>query len=269
MQYKEKLARFFVKFVGYFLIPVLVMQGVAVFERINAYGLTTPRTVSLVLIIISVLFIVGALAIPKHLNKVALASGIIVLVVTITPFNVIDMPISSQTKILKTVLSDNGMLQDGVVVPNENVSEEDVKRIISAYNYLKYDAQNGPDFIPDSDKSLEEIFGFKQSIKESESNSIYCDFGSKSSVDISGYTRMIEATYDDYVITAEYNNKSYEIDLKQVAKHLYSQYGTEKYDLDVYVVDENTGLYFTNFSFDIEDGEFSHGYFNGYVLFKD
>ena len=160
MQYTEKPAKLFVKFGGYFLIPVLIMQSIAVFERINAYGLTTPRTVSLILIIISIMFILGSVIIPKHLNKIAFISGVIVLITTVTPLNVIDMPVASQTNILKTVLTENNMLKDEKVIPNSNISDADAQKIISAYEYLKYDAEKTPDFIPDSKKSIQEIFGF-------------------------------------------------------------------------------------------------------------
>jgi len=135
-QYNEKIAKLFSKFGGYFLFPVLIMQAIAVFERINAYGLTTPRTISLVLIVISVLFILGSIIVPKHLNKIALLSGLIVLLVTITPLNVIDMPIKSQTAILENVLVKNHMIKDGKVVPNENISDDDAKIISSSYPYF-------------------------------------------------------------------------------------------------------------------------------------
>ena len=268
MQYTEKIARVFVKFGGYFLIPVLIMQGIAVFERINAYGLTTPRTVSLVLIFISILFIAGATILPKHLNKIALASGIIVLLVTITPFNVIDMPVRSQTNILKTALESNGMLKDGVVIPNESIDKEAAKKIISSYRYLKYNAKHTPEYIQDENKSFKEIFGFTDSY-EYETDYIYCRFETTNSVDISEYKRMEKAdwSYDEQVIKT--NETNFEIDLKPIAEQLYAQYGEEKEIPEIYVIDENTGIYFESFSFDISDDEFKDFYFLGYVLFKN
>ncbi len=271
MQYTEKIAKLFTKFGGYFLAPVLVMQAIAVFERINAYGLTTPRTVSLVLIVISILFIAGSVIIPKHLNKIALISGLIVLAVTVTPLNVIDMPIKSQTNILKTVLAENDMLKDDEVVPNANVSEEDAVRISSSYIYLKYDAKNVPDFIPDSEKSMKEIFGFEDPTNyyREKNNRIYCSFSTKNSVDITGYNRMVEVVDHYNIVNIEHNGQSYDIDLKEVARALYTQYGEDKDELDLYVVNDNVALYFSNYHFWIESDEISNCYFNGYVLLKD
>ncbi len=270
MQYTEKIAKLFAKFGGYFLVPVLVMQAIAVFERINAYGLTTPRTVSLVLIVISILFIAGSVIIPRHLNKIALISGLIVLVVTITPLNVIDMPIASQANILKTVLAENDMLKDGQVVPNADISEEDAVRISSSYIYLKYDAKNVPDFIPDSEKSMVEIFGFEDPTNyyHEKDRRVYCSFRTKDSVDITDFDKMIKCDSNN-IINVEHNSQQYEIDLKEIVKSLYTQYGESKNELDVYIVNKNISLYFLHLSADIESGEVVYCYFDGYVLLKD
>lgn len=270
-QYNDKIAKLYVRYGGYFLAPVLIMQAIAVFERINAYGLTTPRTVSLVLILISILFIVGSVIIPKHLNKIALTSGLIVLIVTVTPFNVIDMPVASQTNILKNVLTANDMLKDGKVIPNPNVNDEDAERIISAYEYLKYNAKKVPEFIPDSQKSIKDIFGFEKKYDyNSRNNYQYCNFRTKESVDITNYDKMIEC-FDTDILTIEHNGKFYYVDLKEIAKNLYAQYGTENSELELYKVDENISLYFTrlNFSMDMNNGEIRYCDFGGFVLSKN
>lgn len=265
-QYEEKAAKLFSKFGGYFLIPVLIMQGIAVFERINAYGLTTPRTVSLVLMAISVLFILASIVAPKHINKIVLASGVIVLIVTITPFNVIDMPIASQTKILETVLTENNMLIDGKVVPSKNLSEEDSQKILGAYEYLKYNAKKLPDYIPDSGKSIEEIFG----IDEIESNhNVYCSMETKSEVDISNYDRMVKFDCYDEFIEIEHKGKSYSINPNDIADKLYKKYGEDSSEVELYVVDENIALYFEDFRFEVIDSEAVDASAIGYFLLKD
>ncbi len=271
MQYDQKLAKLYVKYGGYFLLPVLIMQAIAVFERINAYGLTTPRTVSLVLIIISVLFIACSLIKPKCLNLIALVSGIIVLIVTVTPLNIIDIPIKSQTDILKTILIKNDMLKDGQIVPNPNVSGKDAQRIISAFEYLKYDAKKLPDFVSDSDKSYQEIFGFTNNYDSDieESNSIYHQFVTKDSVDITDFDKMVKCyTYDD-VLKFEHNGQNYRIDLKELGKALYDTYGTSNEELDIYKIDENVSLYFKSLSCEIDGDEVVYCYFDGYALLKD
>ena len=271
MQYKEKIAKFFTKFGGYFLAPVLIMQAIAVFKRIDAYGLTTPRISSLVLILISILFIAGSIVIPKHLNKIALASGVIALIVTVTPFNIIDMPIKSQTKILETVLTENNMLVDGKVIPKADVSEDDARKILSAYKYLKYDADNTPDFIPDSEMSAEEIFGFKDpdDYRSYDSGYKYYYFYAKDSIDITDYDTIIKID-DRYskVAKFEHNGQTREIDLTDFAKELISQKESGA-KLDLYVVDEKTALYFSRLTVDTKYDDVSYISFDGFVLIKE
>lgn len=268
MQYQEKLPKLFVRFGGYFLIPVLVMQAIAVFERIDAYGLTTPRTVSLVLIVISILFIAGAIIRPKYFNLIALASGIIVLAVTVTPFNVIDMPVASQTAILKEVLVKNDMIKDGAVVPNENVGEEDRDTIRSSYHYLRYNAEKTPDFIPDSDKPFAEIFGFEHYENNNFSNFQYRSFETKKSIDISGYDKMIHMNSHD-ILSLEHNGQQYEINVKELARELYHQYGTSQEEMELYEVNEHVSLYFLHFSVELENEVVSYANFNGYIFLKN
>lgn len=267
MQYTEKLAKLFIKYGGYFLIPVLIMQAIAVFERINAYGLTTPRTISLVLIAISILFIGGAIISPKHLNKVALISGMVVLLVTVTPWNVIDMPVASQTAILKNTLIKNNMIKDGVVIPNKNVSDEDAKSILSAYNYLKYNARKTPDFIPNSEKDFPEIFGFSDVIKENGYEGWF--FQTKASADITDYNQMVKVYAYDEVLTIDHNGQQYNINLYDLAQELYQTYGSHQSELDIYRVNENVGLYMVSFTADLENGNIVYSSFSGYALLKD
>ena len=267
MQYTEKLAKLFIKYGGYFLIPVLIMQALAVFERINAYGLTTPRTISLVLIAISILFIGGAIIVPKHLNKIALISGMVVLLVTVTPLNVIDMPVASQTAILKNVLTKNNMISDGAVIPNNNINDEDAKAIISSYNYLKYNAKKTPDFIPNDEKNFSEIFGFSDSEKESRYEGWF--FQTKSSADITEYQQMVKVYAYDEVLTVDHNGQQYNINLYDLARELHQKYGTEQHELDVYRVNEHVGLYMVSFTADLEDGNIIYSSFSGYALLKD
>lgn len=268
MQYPEKLPKLFVKYGGYCLIPILIMQAIAVFERINAYGLTTPRTISLVLIVIGILFIVTTIIKPKHLNKIALVAGIIVLAVTVTPFNVIDMPIASQTAILENALLKNDMLKDGVVVPKKDISKDDQEAIESAYYYLKYNAQQVPDFIPEGDNSFIEIFGFNR-YDETQSTYQYCHFKTKDSIDISGYNQMMQVNDYRDTLTFEHNGKTYELNLCDIAQELYNQYGESQENLEPYKIDDNVSIYFSSLSADLENELVYSTYCEGFALIKN
>ena len=150
---------------------------------------------------------------------------------------------------------------------NYNEIEKLSKKIISAYDYLKYDAENTPDFIEDSKKDFKEIFGFSKYVEDynynHNTNYIYCHYSAKDSIDIAGYNKMffIDSNID-------YVNPQYNIDIRQISQNLYELYGEEKEDLDLYIIDENTALYIDNLSIDMRDEEITWGSLSGYVLTK-
>lgn len=55
--YENKFVKFFVKFGGIFMIPLIITQIIAFFIRVNAYGLTQTRYASLLYIIFSLVFV--------------------------------------------------------------------------------------------------------------------------------------------------------------------------------------------------------------------
>ena len=162
------------------------------------------------------------------------------------------------------------MLENGVIIPKENINNKDAEKIISAFEYLKYDAKKVPEFITDDEKSIKEIFGFSPQ-QETADNTRYLHFSTKDSVDISEYKTMQKLPdHVNYVIKSVYNNQIYEIDLKQISTALLEKYDNSAYDLDIYVIDENTALCFNDFSVEVNgDNEITYCYVRGYILFKN
>ena len=136
------------------------------------------------------------------------------------------------------------------------------------YDYLRYDAETIPDFIPDGYMSLEDIFGFGYVYETEYKNIIYCTYTSKDTVSISGYDEMVVVSAG-FNINLDHNGKSYDIDVKEVAMQLYNQYGSEKRDLEVYVIDEHCSLYIDYLSFELANGEIISYYLDGYMLIKN
>ncbi|MDD4688186.1 MAG: DUF4153 domain-containing protein [Eubacteriales bacterium] len=269
-QYEERSAQLFTRFGGYLLIPVVIVQGIAIMERVVAYGLTTPRTCSIILVLIGLMFIITSLISQKHLSKVYIAAGIIVLLVTITPLNVISIPKYSQQNILEEVLIKNNMLKDGAIIPNESISQEDKDRILSSYHYLEYAEGKKVDFLKDTENlNTLEIFGFEQ--KYSDNINKYYTFSCKDSIDISGYNRMVDAYgKSDNMIEVEVDGKKTVIDTKDVFQKLYDKHGKDNNDLDLYIVSDKIALYIKQLSGDISsDNKIEYCYFEGYVLLKN
>ena len=137
---RDSKRRFFALFVRWgwlLLLPVLAAQVAGIVIRYQAYGLTAPRFAGMV----TLMFGVVALAMaatkrnPQWLFVSIAASG---LLFTVTPLNIIDVPVWNQEMRLKAALKRNGLLQDGSLnlKPGINLSDNDAKTILSAWQYL-------------------------------------------------------------------------------------------------------------------------------------
>ncbi len=102
----------FKKYGAYLLIPVLAIQIFAIAIRLNAYGLTTARLMSLILILIAVGFMASQIF-AIHVSIPFLLIPILAVLFTCTPFNIYDIPNRSQETRLKNALSKGGALVDG------------------------------------------------------------------------------------------------------------------------------------------------------------
>ena len=273
-QCDEKLPKIFTKLIGYFIIPVVIMQLVAIYERISAYGLTTPRIVSLILVGISIIFAVFSIF-RKRLEYVILITGVVVLVFTLVPkINIIEMPKKSQLDILERYLVKNEMLSNGEIITNPDVDEKDKERIVSAYRYLKYEAAGKmPDWFENSrDKDIQEVLGFDNYYDRN--MHISCHYSSGEFVDVSEYTKMYKRNLsfdrEDMKINFDIEGKTYSYDAFEIAKEMYETYGTNNDNIKPVELDENTTMYIENAWFDFSN-EFSKlEYFdlNTYILIK-
>lgn len=141
------LQRWFLRWGGLVLLPIVAMQLYAIWIRVSAYGLTTPRVVSLVLILMAVLFLIATL-LRSSLGWVWMAWLALVLVFTVTPLNVVDVADRSQEAILKDVMAENGLLtDDGSVLVRPVLSGEDRSRFYGAYDYLDGSPGRKDDFV--------------------------------------------------------------------------------------------------------------------------
>ena len=157
--YDNKAVRFFRRFGGWFLFPILASQVVAIYIRVNAYGLTTARWISILMNITALSFIILTLVKQgRYVKHVITGFAILVFISTFGPLNVIDVPVYEQTHRLEKVLVRNNMLSDGQVKPNKDISDEDKKIISSCHSYLIYE-EKAPSYINEQD-SFYALFGF-------------------------------------------------------------------------------------------------------------
>lgn len=264
-QNNEKgLALFHIKYGGYVMIPILLMQSYALFLRINAYGLTTPRYLSIMFNLIGLAFVVSSFFKkgPKH---VFLFMAVIAVILSVGPFNMIDVPFKSQTRRMEKILIKNEMLKGETIIANPSISDEDKKEIREIYYYLKYSDSDKENYLTAiAENDFETVFGFKNYVyNDGNKDYKYCSYTNSNSVmDIEGYKSMEFVDYHD----------SFEIegyDIKDYCWSLYNKYGQSHKTELVYLADDGTKIVFTNINFTIKDEtEITGVYFGCYILRK-
>ena len=133
----RKFFRLFARWGWALLLPVLVAQIVGIVVRYQAYGLSTPRFAGMITLAFGVYALVLAALDrpPRSLFVVIAVSG---LVFTVTPLNIIDVPLRNQEGRLRAALERNGLLKDGALnlSPDIQLSDTDIKTIAGAWGYL-------------------------------------------------------------------------------------------------------------------------------------
>jgi len=269
-QYREenKFARILVKFGGYGVIPIIAVQFTAVYIRLSSYGLTTARYVSLVLNILALIFAVVSLVksgkYVKHMLPVLMGAA---LIVTLTPLNAIDVPARNQSARLICVLEQNGMVKDGEIIPNGDVSNEDKIKITSGYQYLRRsDSKVVPHVIKDTfEQGFRDVLGFDGEYRYYEryvenGHLVYYthdyDF-----LDISGYSKLYNKE--------SYGNWEYDHDLAEYAAELYAEHGEDSKDVRMELQIGEDLLMLTRLHFyRDENNEITVYSYNGYLLEK-
>lgn len=121
------------------LIPIVATQILCVEIRVTAYGLTPLRYASILCSLFGlVLIITGALHRPvRWLYPLAAA---FLLLASVTPANLIDLPMRDQQYRVQQVLEANDMIRDGQIVEGKPLSVEDREKVASAYHYFHWSA---------------------------------------------------------------------------------------------------------------------------------
>ncbi len=116
-------------------LPILAVQAVAVWQRVEPYGLTVLRYTSIHCTIFGIVLLVLAF-LRRSPRPALLVLVLMIAAFTLTPLNIVDVPLRTQEARLWGVLEENDMLQDGEVVENPALAEEARDRLLSASEYL-------------------------------------------------------------------------------------------------------------------------------------
>lgn len=154
----QPLARFFRRFGGLLLLPVLLMQSIAVGVRIYYYGLTLSRMILLLFMAITLAIAVGSFVRKIGVSHALGFSAILVILLTVTPLNVVNLPLWQQSAALKQVLRENGMFENGKIVQKDDLPEQAKQKITEAYDYLNSYSDNLPSYL--TSVGVKANFGF-------------------------------------------------------------------------------------------------------------
>ena len=116
-------------------LPILAVQAAAVWQRVEPYGLTVLRYTSILCTIYGIFLLVLAF-LRRSPRPALLVLAFMIAAFTLTPLNIVDVPLRTQEARLWGVLEENGMLQDGEVVENPALAEGARDRLLSASEYL-------------------------------------------------------------------------------------------------------------------------------------
>lgn len=262
------LCRFHIEYGAIALLPVFLVQQLSIFIRINAYGLTVLRMLSLIFNLIGLAFIISSFF--KKERKVFLFVAATAIIFTFVPYvNIIDFPALMQQNRLIKVLNKNEMLQGNTIVYKNTISASDKEDIISASDYLiSCDSQRLKMMFKGEyrNANLDVLNKISNNYDPHYFDTEYCYYYShQKTFDIRGYEELV------YTMFGEVDLKQLNQDrLKDYCRNLYRTYGnscdlTEELRYD----ESNQTIIFRHINFMINgDDEVSDIYFEGFILKK-
>lgn len=164
----NRFAILFRKLFPFIHIPLVILQLVSVGIRLNAYGFTESRyyvTLFGIYSIMCSLYLI--LSKKKNAGMIVLLSACFAIFSIIPPVDAFRVSRLSQTYRVETILESNGMLVNGQLIPNDNISNHDKDEIRSIMFYMSdmgHLRQIG--WIPDDAKNddfyreFDSLFGF-------------------------------------------------------------------------------------------------------------
>ena len=131
---ENKLSLWFRRFGGLLLLPIIAAQGIGIFIRVQAYGLTVSRILGIAWSLLCIGVVITSLF--KRANWFFPAAAAVAVLIFSSPFNAENLARLHQESLLRPALERNGMLAaDGKITPNAAASDKAI--IYSAVDYLE------------------------------------------------------------------------------------------------------------------------------------
>ena len=232
-------------------LPILAVQAAAVWQRVEPYGLTVLCYTSIHCTIFGIFLLVLAF-LRRSPRPAILVLALMIAAFTLTPLNIVDVPLRTQEARLWGVLEENGMLQDGEVVENPALAEGARDRLLSASEYLTDQKKTSFLETPGMRETLAKLRGMQKRGKTTE----WFEFQAENPVciPVDGWKkayRIDNPAVEDGVIFVDKGDGTKErfdvsVYLKELLVYAHKEYarGTGKFTRELRIdIDENTCLW--------------------------
>ena len=248
-------------------LPILIVQLYGVYLRYAAYGLTTPRYTSIICTFCGIYGLTAAF-LKRKPQHVYLCAALLALIFTLTPLNVIDVPLHSQEARLSKILTEHDLLHDGQIIKSEDTPPAVIEEIADIALYIGRDASPLAAAVLDAHLSRASL---------PQNHSFYFYAYEPKEFSLSGAHTLIffhenhNITPEGFLILPRADGHMSQIDLRPYMSMLIS-YGEQHPDHILYkdLQDYETGVYDVHFSsIDITktpDGNIRLESANGFVL---
>lgn len=122
---------------GLALVPVMIVQAYGIYIRYDAYGLTAARYASMGCNLFGLCVVIAGIA-KRWTDAFYGLAALLIFLFTLTPLNVIDVPVYDQGHRMEQVLEANHLLADGKFQKGVSLSQTEEDNLVSAYQYVRY-----------------------------------------------------------------------------------------------------------------------------------
>lgn len=182
------------------LLPIVLFQLIASTLKIGELGITHGRYYVILFGLFA--FITSVIFSFYPIRKSGWIAAVLIVFSTVSiipPVDAFTVSRVNQTKTLQKVLTENGMLQDGAIIPNGEISTEDKRKVTETVRYLEWMQYTTKiDWLPENlynGNRFEQTFGFHEVYDEGNDvyngKSAYLEWESDAGLNIEGYDQML------------------------------------------------------------------------------
>ena len=170
----------FLKWALLLFLPILAVQLYGVWLRYEAYGLTTPRYTSMICTFCGI-YALAVAFLRRKPQQIYLCAAILALTFSLTPLNVVDVPLRDQEARLSRILTENNLIQNGKFILRDDTPPEVIEEIKDIAFYI------GKESSPLAAKIIRECSGSKA---PEPAKRYDMHFNAPDTVDIAGYQTL-------------------------------------------------------------------------------